>query len=295
MTKMPTKVVILGSTGFVGTALLAHLRQQSNILVEGYSSSNLNLTCEDCVDRLCQVVDAETVLIVAARSRQTESEFQSFSDSIAIDTSVARFLSERPVKKCLYFSTISVYGDAATNLSVAEDTAIAPTSLYGIAKFAGECLIRQVAEKNKVPLVIFRPCKIYGPGDPSNEYGPTRFSKSILLEGKVRLFGDGTELRDHLFIRDLVEIIRQFILGNQQGTYNLATGQSHSFQEIVGYLRKIAQRDFAVIQLGRDRPKVDQRINPAKLLGSLKDFRFINIESGLAGTYRYFSETLSGG
>jgi UDP-glucose 4-epimerase len=289
---MSLKIVILGSTGFIGGALLAQLQKQSDILVEGYCSSNLNLTSENCVDRLCEVVDDETVLMVTARSRRTQDQFESFSDDIAIDTSIAHCLSRRPVKKCLYFSTLSVYGDATTNLSITEEAPIAPTSLYGIAKFTGECTIRQIADKTGMPLVVFRPCMVYGPGDTSRAYGPARFIKSILQEGAVHLFGDGTELRDYLFIRDLVNITIQFALGEQCGTYNLATGRSHSFQEIIACLRKAAQRDFDVVNIARDRPKVDQKINPSRLLSALPGFHFTELEQGLLETYQYFSNKL---
>jgi UDP-glucose 4-epimerase len=292
---MNSKVVILGSTGFIGAALLAELQKHNSLLVEGHHSSNLDLTSEDCVDRLCEVVDDATILIVTARSRRTWDQFESFLDDIAIDTNVARCLSQKRVKKCLYFSSLSVYGDASTNLSITEDTAIAPTSLYGVAKFAGECVIRQVAKQAGMPLVVFRPCMVYGPGDTSHAYGPARFIKSILQKGQVRLFGDGAELRDYLFIQDLVGITIQFAFGDQRGTYTLATGHSHSFQEIIAYLRKVTEREFDVIHVNRDRPKVDQKIDPAKLLGTLPGLHFTESEQGLAETYRYFSTTLSQG
>ena len=139
---MISNLVILGSTGFIGAALLMELRQHSNLLVEGYHSSNLNLTSQDCVDRLCEAEDHETILIVTARSRRTQDQLESFFFHIAIATNVVQCLSEQRVKKCLYFSSLSVYGDATTNLSITEDTLIAPASLHGVAKFAGECVVR---------------------------------------------------------------------------------------------------------------------------------------------------------
>jgi UDP-glucose 4-epimerase len=289
---MTSKVVILGKTGFIGAALLAELQQHSSLKVEGYHSSNLNLISQDCVDKLCNVIDDETILIITARSRRTEDKFKSLSDDIAIATNIGRSLSRQRVKKCLYFSTLSVYGDAVTNLSITEETAIAPTSLYGAAKFAGECILRQAAKERDIPLVVFRPCKVYGPGDPSHEYGPVGFTKSILQEGKVYLFGDGTELRDHLFINDLVQITLRFTFGDHCGTYNLATGRSHSFQEIIAILREVAQKDFEVIYMDRTKPKIDQKISLVKLLDILPSFRFTELEQGLLETYRYFSSKI---
>ncbi|MFC2019503.1 NAD-dependent epimerase/dehydratase family protein [Chloroflexota bacterium] len=195
---MDLKVVILGNTGFIGAALTAELQQNNSLLVEGYNSSNLDLTLGNCVDRLCDVVDDKTVVIVTSRSHRTQDKIESFSDNITIATNVAQCLSKKRVRKCLYFSTLSVYSDTTTNLSITEETAVTPASLYGAAKFASECVVKQAASENDIPLVIFRPCMVYGPGDNSDAYGPTRFIKSVLQEGKVYLFGDGTELKEHL-------------------------------------------------------------------------------------------------
>jgi UDP-glucose 4-epimerase len=286
---MSSKVVILGGSGFIGAALLKRLQQEGNLLVEAYNSTTLDLTSPDCVDRLCDMVDDQTILIVTARSRGAQDQLKASSEDIAIATNLAWCLSKQRVKKCLYFSTISVYGDAKTDLSITEETLIGPTSLYGTAKFAGEGMLRLASEKAGIPLVVFRPCMVYGPGDTSVAYGPARFIRSILREGKVRLFGDGSELRDYVFIRDLVKITTRFAFGERRGTYNVATGQSHSFQEIIAFLRKITDQDFEVVRVDRDRAKVDQRINPAKLLGVLPGFRFTELEQGLAETYKYFS------
>ncbi len=290
---MGSKVIVLGSTGFIGASLLKPFQRYSELPVGGYASSSLNLISPDCVDRLCEIVDEETLLVVTARSRRVKDPFETFSDEVAIATHVARGLSKRRVKKCLYFSTLSVYGDATTDLSITEETKIAPTSLYGVAKFTGECILKQVTEKAGIPLVILRPCKVYGPGDASRAYGPVGFIGSILREGKVHLFGDGTELRDHLFIHDLVQITIQLAFSDRYGTYNLATGQSYSYLEIIAYLRKLMPQKFEVVHRDRSKPKVDQRINPSKLLEALPAFRFTELERGLAETYRYFSTELS--
>lgn len=286
------KIAIIGSTGFIGAALLKHFQQEPNLIVAGYNSANMDLLSSGSVDKLCEVIDRDTILIVTSRASPDKDPLDTFSRDMEMVLNVARCLSKQQIKKCVYFSTDVVCEEATRDLLITEDTAISPNSLYGTAKFASECVLKQITKKANIPLLLLRPCMVYGPGDTSHAYGPARFIKSILQEGKVFLFGDGSERRDYLFIGDLVKIVNILALGDYYGTYNLATGQTHSFQEIVGYLRQIANQEFVVVSRERDRPKVDRMINPDKLLKVLPDFRFTNIEVGLAQTYGYFTNQL---
>ena len=283
------KVVILGSTGFIGAALLKHVQQAPNLIVAGYNSANIDLLSLNGMDKLCEVIDSDTILIVTSRASPDKDPLDTFSRDMEMVLNVARCLSKHPIKKCVYFSTDVVCEEATRDLLITEETIISPNSLYGTAKFASECVLKQITQKANIPMLLLRPCMVYGPGDTSHAYGPARFIKSILQEGKVFMFGDGSERRDYLFIGDLVQIVTMLALGDYSGTYNLATGQTHSFQEIIGYLRQLANEEFVVVSRERDRPKVDRTINPAKLLKVLPSFRFTNIKVGLAQTYRYFA------
>jgi UDP-glucose 4-epimerase len=292
---MTMKVVILGSRGFIGRALYDAFSNWGGLEVEGYNSASFDLTAPECVFRISQALDNDTILIMTARSRGRSDPWASFLDDLAMAGNVARSLTTARPRKCIYFSTLSVYGDELTNLSIAEDTPLHPTSLYGVAKLAGEFIIRQVCSKEGIPLVVLRPCKVYGPGQAFLEYGPNLFIKSILSEGKVKLFGDGSELRDYLFIQDMVTIIQEFVFNNLGGIYNIGTGVSHSFQEIIASLRKILARDFEVVHQERDRLKIDQQIKPDALLGALPKLQFQPLDEGLRITCEYFSTQLSQG
>ncbi|MEE2668362.1 MAG: NAD(P)-dependent oxidoreductase [Gemmatimonadota bacterium] len=289
---MPTpRVTIVGGSGFVGQALLGELHAEG-VEAVGLNSDTLDLTSPDCLDTLCAELDRRTVLIVVTRSRHAHGSFEGFMEDVAMATNIARALERCPVARCLYFSSVSVYGDSSTNLEVTEETPIAPTNPYGAAKFVGECLIGQVARETAIPFVCLRPCKIYGPGDHLETYGPARFIRSMMLHGQVTLFGDGSELRDYVFYRDVVRITVQFALGDRVGTFNVASGQSHSFQQIVACVAQLTGRDVRIEYVERDRPKVDQGVNPARLLAALPGFRFTDLEQGLAETSRYFETNL---
>ena len=281
-------IVILGSTGFIGAALLDHLRQTTSMPVSGYGSVQFDLTSRECADKLCAVVNARTVLVLTARARAVNDPLDAFVGDVAIATNVARCLGRAGARHCLYFSTTSVYGDHQTDLAMTEETPVAPTSLYGAAKSAGEAVLRHAAGKAGIPLAILRPCMVYGPGDTSVAYGPARFLRSILTEGCVKIFGDGSEGRDYLFIRDLAVITRRFIEQQVEGTYNVVTGRSVTFLELIDHFRAIVPEKFRVVEVERDRPKADQRFECAKLLRALGEFRFTDMEQGLRDTYRHF-------
>lgn len=285
--KAGQQIVILGGSGFIGSALFRRFQQKGAGSVISYASS-LDLTSPDCVEKLRHVVNPSTILIVAARASMAKGPLSAFSRDVTIATNIARCLSKSGVRQVVYFSTTAVYGDAASNISITEDTRVAPSTLYGTAKFAGECLLRQTTEREGIPLLILRPCMIYGPGDTSMAYGPSRFIHSILSEQRVLIFGDGLEGREYLFIRDLAEMVDRLVELGATGTINLGTGHMCTFQEIVRCLQAISPVSFQVVHVDRERPKADLQLKPVRLFKLLQEVRLTDFKEGLAETFKEF-------
>lgn len=281
----PSKVVILGHTGFIGAALTAALRRRGPVPVVGFSSADLDLTRRDGLATLAEVAGPDAVWIMAAATHRRDDALETYERNAAMLANVADFLAERPAGRCVYFSSASVYGDAETNLSIDEDTAVAPTSRYGAAKAEGEAFLRRAAESTGMSLVILRPCRVYGPGDGRAAYGPTRFIQSVLEKGSVEIYGDGRELRDHVFIGDVARLTRRFVFGDLCGVYNVASGSSHSYREMLDVLRGVIPIPFEVSSVPRTRPRIDQRFNVARLRRDVPDLRFTPLDRGLRETY----------
>ena len=77
---------------------------------------------------------------------------------------------------------------------------------------------------------IVRPTLIYGDNDPHNSYGPNKFFRSAKKNEDIELFGKGEELRDHVWIEDVAEILYHLIINKSVGKINLATGSVISLQ-----------------------------------------------------------------
>ena len=291
---MRQKVVILGNSGFIGSSLERDLREVGGIQVEGLNSSDLDLSEKETPEKLAKILNEETILFIFSRSRKKQNKIDGFHNNILIDQNIARCLEKTPVKKCLYFSSISVYGEAATNSAITENTPVDPSTLYGITKYAGEKILQVTAQKAGFPLLVLRCCKVYGPGNTDIiSYGPDQFINTILKDSKLGLFGDGEEKRDYLFITDLIGIIKQLAFSEAGGTLNLASGDSYSFKEIALMLRKITNKDFTEICRERVLPVIHQRFVIKKLLEACPGVKFADLEKGLQVTWSLVSKQVS--
>ena len=291
MSHSSSQVVILGHTGFIGKALYDYLSVHGDAPVLGLASSTLDLTRPAALDTLATVLDSQTTLVFAAAQTldRTVDCLDMFDANMAMALNVARVLTQHPVRQCVYFSTLSVYGDRTSNLVLREDTPIAPTTYYAAAKYAAECILHQVAHAAGFPLLILRPCRVEGPGARYANYGPVHFIQSILRDGSVCLYGDGRERRDHLYIDDLVRIVIHLINGKYTGIYNLASGQSHSYLEILACLRNVIPQEFTVHYRPRTRPLIHQQCAIGRLLCAMPQCQFTPLPERLRATYDFYA------
>lgn len=171
-----------------------------------------------------------------------------------------------------------------------EETPVAPGgTFYAIAKYTAECVLRQSAEAKGIPFLAMRPTGVFGPGDTHNSYGPNAFLRSVVTERAVRLFGQGEERRDHLYIGDLVRLVSRLIDTKAVGTFNLATGVSRSFAEVVEVLRTVAPFEFAVSHLPRRAPVTHRSFDISRLARQVPGFVFTGLEDALLETFAQLS------
>ena len=280
---MPGKIVLLGHTGFIGRALHAHLGA-IGLKVQGFASSGLDLRRVKAFSTLEGLTDEETTLIFAsALAPDRGVSLDSLSDNLAMAINVARYIETHPVRKCVYFSSDAVYGNET--IPVTERTATEPAGLYALAKYTGERVLRSVAEARSIPLLVLRPTGVYGPGDTHDAYGPNRFVRAIVRDRTVHLFGEGEELRDHLYVDDLVHAATWLSLGEASGVFNLASGTSRTFASIVEDLRQIVPDEFSVVTTPRKAEVTHRQFDISRLLDALPRFRFTPFEKGLRTTF----------
>src|SRR5690348_15585203 len=183
------RIVLLGHTGFVGSHLVTYLRRhRPDLELVALSVEDLDLTRAEAVEHLSALFEADVgVVMTAGVKRQWGDTLEAFSHNLSMAQNVCHALAARPVGRFLFFSSAAVYGEANENEAIDENTGVSPTSYYGVAKFASECLLRQTLRRG---LVAVRPPLIYGLGDTSKSYGPAGFVHAALHGEPITLWGD---------------------------------------------------------------------------------------------------------
>ncbi|MCJ8283430.1 MAG: NAD-dependent epimerase/dehydratase family protein, partial [Rivularia sp. ALOHA_DT_140] len=106
------------------------------------------------------------------------------------------------LKRLVYASTSSVYGDAET-LPTSELICPKPVSPYGITKLAAERLCGLYHKNFGVPFVALRYFTVYGPRQ-RPDMAFHKFYKAVIDDQAIPVYGDGLQTRDFTFISDAV-------------------------------------------------------------------------------------------
>lgn len=138
------------------------------------------------------------------------------------------------VKKIVYASSSSVYGDTPT-LPKREDMVPNPKSPYAITKLTGEYYLKVFHDLYGIDTVSLRYFNVFGPRqDPHSEYSAVipKFITKLLHHESPVIFGDGSQTRDFTYVKDVVHANICAMDRPAQGIFNVAYGSRISLVEL---------------------------------------------------------------
>jgi nucleoside-diphosphate-sugar epimerase len=280
--RYPGAVIVLGHSGFIGRILTNMLCKRASD-VHGFSSREMDLRDAAAFVTLDPLMGSDTtVFVCAALTPDRGATIDACFDHIAMTANLARYLSQHAARKVVFVSSDAVY--PMVEPRVDEDTRISPVGAYPVAKYASERLMEMGTAPHNTALLIVRPTAVFGPGDTHNSYGPNRFVRTALEDHTVRLFGQGEELRDHLFINDLASILCGLGASDTTGTLNIATGTSRAFGSIVEVLRRLTPEPFEVIHAPRSGAITHRSFDITRLSQAVPHLNFTPFEDALGVT-----------
>jgi len=208
-------ILVTGASGFVGGNLLRDLARQKLEVVgtchhagsaEPNGMTRLDLRNASEVNKLFRQHKFSAVFHVAASGVSVDSE--NLTDLMEVNTLGTAVLGRAAllngVERFVYVGSGFEYRPQAAPM--AESTPLGAPNLYGASKAAGWMLLDSLCRLQGLPLVTFRPFSIYGPGERPSKLIPYVILQTLRRE-PVRLTL-ATQVRDYLFVDDLIEALR---------------------------------------------------------------------------------------
>ena len=193
-----------------------------------------------------------------------------------------------------------VYGEP-DELPTGERVAKAPISPYGVSKLTGEHYLFYFRKVHGLEGVALRYSNVYGPRqDPHGEAGVIAlFSRRLLMGESLRIFGDGEQTRDYVYVGDVAAAnlaVSEGALPDPETiddvAFNIATGLEVSVKRLAETLLEVSGKS-AEIEFADARPGelLRSALDTAKVRG-IGWAPEVDLAEGLRRTYNYISEHL---
>ena len=239
-----SEVLLLGGGGFIGTALTNRLTAEGrdvhvlahNAPLAAKSVHFLQGELDDPELLAKLLPGCSTVIHLASVTTPGNSASHPVGElaNLAPSLRLLETLQAFPEIHLIFFSSGgAIYGNPQ-RLPVQEDEPAAPLSYHGAGKAALEAFLCAFRGHGQA-VTILRPSNAYGPGQMlKNNFGLIRTMLEHTRSGTpLEIWGDGENIRDFIYIDDIVEAGMHFInLPNDSGTYNLGSGTGYSINQV---------------------------------------------------------------
>jgi nucleoside-diphosphate-sugar epimerase len=270
-----SRILVTGGAGFIGSHVVDKLVEtdvevrvldnldtgkMENVAQHG-KSSNFSFVEGDIRDlqlvkQLVKGVDAVVNLAaIASVQRSVEDPLLVNEVNVRGTLNLLKASVDGNVKRFIQASSAAVYGDVQ-RLPVCEDSSPVPLSPYAVSKLAAESYAMVFNRVYGLGAVCLRFFNVYGPRQANSPYSGviTIFANEILARRPPRIFGDGEQTRDFVFVDDVVSAIMLALTKkNAVGeVFNVASGRAISINSVVEILQRILGGDLRPVH-GRPR------------------------------------------
>ncbi|GAA4806042.1 GDP-mannose 4,6-dehydratase [Tomitella cavernea] len=307
------RALVTGGAGFIGSTLVDRLLDDGHevTVVDNLSrgrAGNLGRARENENYKFVHgdLVTADLGEIVAERRPEVifhlaaQIDVRQSVQNPAADASVnvlgtvrlAEAARRAEVRKIVFTSSGgSIYGSPET-FPVTESIPVDPQSPYAAGKVSGEIYLNTFRNLYGLDCTHIAPANVYGPRqDPHGEAGVVAiFSQALLHGSETKIFGDGGNTRDYVFVDDVVEafMLASGTAGGGQ-RFNIGTGAETSDRELHSMVARAADAPDAPALLAARLGDVRRSVLDPTLAGRVLGWQpKVDVEEGIRRTVEYF-------
>lgn len=286
------KILITGSSGFVGRAFLRYFAKQEYdthiTLIDiktGFDCRDFFKTCDKKYDLVIHLA-----AIVGGR-QMIEGNPIAVATDLSVDSEMFNWAVKTKQPRVVYFSSSAAYPTVLQNNlygtkseKLKEDfidlnEISNPDMSYGWAKLTGE-MLAEYARKQGVNVHVFRPFSGYGE-DQDLDYPFPSFIKRIKDKvSEFEIWGDGNQVRDFIHIDDIVEAVMTAVDLDIQEPINLGSGIATSFNELAALCMSIGDHVVPIKHLESKPIGVQYRVSENSKMLEFYQLK-ISLEEGI--------------
>lgn len=293
-------VVVTGGGGFIGSNLVAALRERgaTTRIVDDFSSgfrSNVvaseqvsiiegDVSRAGVMEEACAGADVVYHLAASVGNKRSIDEPIRDAEVNVIGTlRVLEAARKHGVPKVVVSSSAGIFGELKT-LPIAEDHPVEPDSPYGASKLCEEKQALAYGKLYDLNAVCLRYFNVYGPNQRFDAYGNVIpiFAFKMLRGETITIFGDGEQTRDFVNVHDAVQANLRGGEANTSVAVNIGSGTRVTINRLVEMLQE-ASGIKATVEHGPPRPG-DVRHSLADISLARKELGFdpqVGLEEGL--------------
>lgn len=310
-----TNILFIGGAGFIGSHLIHKFIQDTayHIFVFEPIFANINRLVE-CTDKItiirgslndfdllkCTIEDHKIDTIVHLVSTlvpgSTYDDFKREFENVVFPTSrLMELCAEKEIKFIYFSSGGTVYGNSKSGEKFKESDNLSPISYYGLTKQIIENNILFENRRGNLNYLIIRPSNPFGIGQALHgNQGFIAVALGKILSGEpIEVWGDGSNVRDYLYVNDLADAFYKLTKTNvNNDTINIGSGFGYSVNDIINRLHHCIDIPFDVIYKDSRSVDVNSMVLDISKLKSLIEVQHTHLEEGIKVFYLYIKDRI---
>ena len=261
------KILLIGGAGFIGSNIICKL-QHGDYEIHvcepvGANMQRLNglevrvhhalLSDIEVVSKIIQDNEIEMVvhLVSTLIPGSTYEDYKKeYKNVIFPSIELMGLCAQKKVRFVFFSSGGTVYGNRSDVLPFKETDAMNPISYYGWSKQMMENSIQFMYRTVGLDYLILRPSNSFGHGQ--NLYGKQGLVAvaigKLLKNEEIEVWGDGSALRDYIYVDDLANIFVKLIEADVHNTtLNIGCGQGYSVNDVLAFLKIVSGKEMKIV------------------------------------------------
>lgn len=298
------RVLVTGAAGFIGRAVVAALRER-DIPVTAVDREPPDPSWDAGVTAITGDLAEQEVCIAAFETRpravvhlaaltsvlrSVDAPMKTFAENVTITQVLLELSRGSGVGTFVLASTNAVVGNVGTQ-TITADLPLRPLTPYGATKAACEMLLSAYSGSYGLATAALRFTNVYGPGMSHKDSFVPRMMRAALAGEGVRVYGDGLQRRDLVYIDDVVAGVLLALENQYDGRAIIGSGNSVSVLDMLEAVRAVT--GAAVPADHVDAPPGEMPAVVVDVSGSAENLGYrptVTLKDGLARTWQYFQQ-----